>query len=277
MAKLSDANQGWWEAQAQSALCRLESISRKDLREVEAMFPSLQSCAESCVSDALVLLVLDYDKEAQLLLDWAAESAKEALRTERFDRIFDQPEQDPAKEFRPSPKQMGIERTAGFYRTSWALHDAIWFRSGIRPLYIWKQSLAWYEEYCQLAFKSYRSVLDSLMIIHIEAEDYDRAKELYREFSTGPLEEPPHDMRFLNSPQHVLYTIAEFVSGNQEYESAAQAGIDHWYRLCRDWVTPPKYECLQTWDGRLSWVYLRGKHFTCTTRIKPLLKDLRGF
>lgn len=308
-AAFREANRQDWEPQVHSRVSDYRSFP--SLEQDRTRVSSLEKRARDRCHDAFYLLAGGEDELALRVAEYAAAVAREALRTESFERMFyrriptpDGLEKDDPT-FQPTPLMEQVQRTRGVMHCREVLHYCHWFRSGERPMDLWAEvvdvSREFYELFCRQYLEQERTNALSLAPIlrkYVEGEQFESASELYWKDYRNPLLELPNDLGVLrgdsldddpefepeDSEEYVeayaggrvqtLYALAEHLRGQAGLRPLARAGVEHWFHQCRDWTTG--VAGLSAFD-RLGWAYLYGKHFSGVTELRPLLHDLRGY
>lgn len=275
---LQQRNQAWWNNNIQSELRRYpKQFAGRKISDHRDEWFILQRLACVGVDVAFILLVGEREPEAFEMLDLAIEAAHETLRVESF---------EPSRAPSPTPQHVLEAKTCGRMMTLKALHYAIWFRTGTRPMELWDEVIAAHLEYEKATIVS---LADDLINDYVEAGRYDEALSLFRSKFVDDLEqeqaeratevlltrrELPKQLRFTRNPTRVMAVLAEYAAGNQALKPVAQAGVEIWYNRCLNWVLPQVSTYYQV---RLRWAYLHGKHFSGVTELKTMLHELRGY
>jgi hypothetical protein len=277
--EMREDNERWWQVQITSVAESYPPLSpARTIEEDEEFFLSLQECVSTYLHNAFSLLVGECDDVASHLLDRTVERAQEALRTESFERygMVEPPGGLPVpgklelhETLQPTPKMIRTKKLYGRLDTLESLHYALWFKTGERPMDMFRESLELRKEYYMLR----KDGFERLLLNAVQAEDYEYVISwCRRKIPKAAL--PPKDNHFRRSNKHVLYVLSEYALGRDDLEPFARSGVDYWFEWCLDWVTP---DASLPWWIRLGWAYLRGRHFTGVTDIRALIRELRGF
>lgn len=277
-------NRHWWETQVRSKVDRYTvHLATKTIAEDFIACDSLQQCADTYATEAFYLLTADQDRLAYQLADRAIIAANEALQSESFERMFrrvkllvaDDPDTYVDDEsFQPTSKQLHIQKTVGKMKTLRALQYAMWFKTGERPLELLREVTQLHQQYYDLYSRQFgKCAVNDLIRDYTEAGFFVDTIDLFEEElgKTKPSNKERH------SDHNVAYTmcrLSEYALGNQDISSIVSKMVDHWYKRSTQWYIT---DWSLPWDMQLTWAYLRAKHFTGVTELRPLLDDLRGY
>jgi hypothetical protein len=274
MAPLSEGvvkrNREYWDRTLEGTLMTYEDfLDGKTIQDIRAMQEnnqlaiSMEEFVSTAVSRAFELLMADgYEEQAQHALNLAEQGAKIALQEREFDCALGSPQQLSEREYQ-------IYLAQGHSQLYFFLHHAIWFQTGVRSQHLLEQCAEWRMK--RYALVRWPQILEEMLPILVEAEEYATAMELYEEHHS-PIVKTPSRSKNLSQAQ-TLYVLARYAAGDESWRDVAQPAIEGWYSESVDWTW--KSGGMVWWD-RLSWVYLRDRHFDRLPDLKDLLRQLKA-
>jgi len=267
---------------AEQLLCSFAGVG-KTLEEDKANYRSLQGAAEYFVLLAFYMIAGEGDERLIIeALDRGIRVAEEALRIESFNRLFyrvkmvpgaslGEPEQSVEDEtFKPTAKQIKIEKLKGRMQTLECLSHALWFKNGQRPMDIFRESVEARKE----AYELDRFPFEELVLNCAQVGDYEYVSNMCQKKVPKAML-PPQSSQFKRNDNYVLYVLSKYALDNRDLEVYAREGVGYRYEQCRIWDTErPGWS--PWWIG-VGWAYLWGKHFSGVTEARLLIRELRGY
>lgn len=264
--KWQEENQVWW---AKESLRRLELLEFDGLsiniEKRHTTFGTLQRYVTNGARTAFVLLVTDRVLEAQRVAEHTISDAQEAISTQSFEELFSEEDM--------TPDRQRAQLCSGMEQTLMAQSRATWFLAESLPLELWRQAANWQTEYCKVGYR-FDSVIERLLITHIEAELYEEAIALYQQYFKRRLSGKGLQKEY-RDVSAAMASLAEHMLSRKPLEDFVVQRINYCYHESTKWGVHSK---LSTPDWtRLSWAYLHGKYVAQDTDLKSILYKLRGY
>lgn len=280
--EMRDANRSWWQRHTDArADYYLKGLSGKTPGD-DMGFSSLENAAWVYANHAFDFLAGDRDDLAADAIERAIWTAEEALRTESYNRLYYRmkpvggiaphaPGGSVVDEtFKPTPKQVATEKLCGRMKSLEHLHYALWFKTGERPMDLFRQSVDLRKE-CFVLRQG--EEFPELLQNSVQAEDYEYAMGLAKK-QVPRATSPPKNAHFALNEAYALFIVANYGLGRQDLEPYARIAVDHWYGRSLDWT---HHGSDLPWWTALGWAYLRGRFFAGVLDSRSLIKELRGY
>lgn len=261
------ANQKYWEKQRRVQLEDYSLRSQDPTRQPSSIaLEHLLGYAGGFIREAFFLLMCNCEKEATDLIEAAELTANRALRLACPDKIF-------ISEIRHESPYREMESVAGRMKALDWLHYAEWFRTGERPLEILTDIAYLRRQYYDLTQSYKKDILDDVMIACVQAEQFQATVHLFQ------MEWPermtrPKTMQFQRSQVRTLAVLAEYLAGDGSYRTLAEGAVNYWLQKSSNWS---QLDADLPWWRKLSWAYLRTRHFGTDYSLSSILQDLRGY
>jgi hypothetical protein len=279
-------NKNLWSIQAKSVLGYVNDVvARKTLEEELEVEGSAQSRISGYMYQAFQLSASGHYHEADFLLKRIIDLGNDSLERQNFDRIFrvrimpdpDNPDtayDDP--NFRPTPKQLELERAWGTASISTDMAFAEWFLTKSFPLERFKNVAQFQERHYYLSREVKRlGSMEYPLYYFLLAESYGDALRFYSRQAKGKSSDVhPTDWRFARSMSRTLAVLAEYAAGSDQLFPLIKSAVEKRYERSRDWTHS---DMDYSWKVRVVWAYLHGRHFSGVTELRPLLDGLRGY
>ena len=268
-------NRSWWTDQIQADMEAFDVARKQSLEEVLNRQQSLQGYAASCMSTAFDLFLWNIP-EAVWMLNHVVEASELALKSRRFDQIFQAavPEAEfrlwlqhggpkPVPERRLTDEQHRIETLWGEAGTRIDLAHARWFLQGNIPRSDLSEAAYYLSQYHHDSNNIDRlgtSVVEGMLYSFIIAEEYDQVLKL-RSLYFG--HRYADEQSGLPEPRNIFRTfalVAEYALGNNKKQKVCESEINYWYQRSRLWyMMSGDFSWQEAWAW--AWLHAEIRHW----------------